>query len=108
MNKSYSTYKESNQQWLGMVPTHWQLCKLGSCFIERNEKVSDKEFPALSVTKGGIRPQLENVAKTDAGDNRKKVCIGDFVINSRSDRKGSAGEAKQNGSVSLISIVLQT
>lgn len=31
---------------------------------------------------------------------------GDFVINSRSDRRGSCGIAKQNGSVSLINTVL--
>ena len=51
-------------------------------------------------------PQLETAAKTDDGDNRKKVAAGDFVINSRSDRKGSAGLAKQDGSVSLINTVL--
>lgn len=45
-------------------------------------------------------------SKTDAGDNRKLVCAGDFVINSRSDRKGSCGVAKLDGSVSLINIVL--
>jgi type I restriction enzyme S subunit len=51
-------------------------------------------------------PQLENVAKTDDGGNRKKVCAGDFVINGRSDRKGSSGAADMDGSCSLISIVL--
>ena len=34
------------------------------------------------------------------------VCNGDFVINSRSDRKGSCGVADRDGSVSLINIVL--
>ncbi|WP_052712517.1 restriction endonuclease subunit S domain-containing protein [Methylotuvimicrobium alcaliphilum] len=48
-----------------------------------------------------------HVAKTDAGDNRKKVCKDDFVINSRSDRKGSAGVSQMDGSVSLISTVLE-
>ena len=52
-------------------------------------------------------PQLETAAKTDDGDNRKKVCVGDFVINSRSDRKGSCGVSSFDGSVSLINIVLQ-
>jgi type I restriction enzyme S subunit len=61
----------------------------------------------LSVTKNGILPQLESAAKTNDGDNRRLVLKGDFVINSRSDRKGSSGIAKQDGSVSLINIVLQ-
>lgn len=34
------------------------------------------------------------------------VCCGDFVINSRSDRKGSCGVSELDGSVSLINIVL--
>lgn len=75
--------------------------------MERREKVSDKDFQALSVTKNGIFPQLENVAKSNDGDNRKKVCKNDFVINSRSDRKGSSGVSSLDGSVSLINIVLQ-
>jgi type I restriction enzyme S subunit len=54
----------------------------------------------------GIVPQLETAAKTDNGDNRKRVKEGDFVINSRSDRKGSAGVSGLDGSVSVISTVL--
>lgn len=107
MMTPYSAYKDSNLDWLGDIPSHWDLVKLGACFTERNEKVSDKDFAALSVTKNGILPQMEHVAKTDAGDNRKKVCIGDFVINSRSDRKGSSGTSDYDGSVSLISIILE-
>jgi type I restriction enzyme S subunit len=55
----------------------------------------------------GIVPQIETAAKTDAGDNRKLVLKDDFVINSRSDRKGSSGVSPYEGSVSLISIVLE-
>ena len=103
----YPEYKDSGVAWLGSVPTHWQAKRTGYFFQERREKVSDKDFDALSVTKNGVVPQLETAAKTDDGDNRKKVCAGDFVINSRSDRKGSAGAADRDGSVSLISTVLR-
>jgi len=104
---SYPEYYDTNLDWLKKIPVHWKLSKLGMCFIERNVKVSDVDYPALSVTKNGIVPQMENVAKSDAGDNRKKVCVDDFVINSRSDRKGSSGVSKYEGSVSLISTVLE-
>jgi type I restriction enzyme S subunit len=103
----YSGYKDSGVEWLGEVPEHWHLRRLGYFFEERREKVSDKEFQPLSVTKNGIVPQLETAAKTDDGENRKKVCKGDFVINSRSDRKGSSGLSVLDGSVSLISTVLR-
>lgn len=89
------------------IPSHWEVKRLGSFFFERKEKVSDKDYAPLSVTKQGIFPQLENVAKTNDGDNRKLVKEGDFVINSRSDRKGSSGVSGLDGSVSLINIVLQ-
>ncbi|MBB4239151.1 restriction endonuclease subunit S [Rhizobium esperanzae] len=102
----HADFQDTGTEWLGQVPNHWLLRRLGYFFQERREKVSDREFPALSVTKNGIVPQLETAAKTDDGDNRKGVMAGDFVINSRSDRKGSSGIAGQNGSVSLINIVL--
>lgn len=92
---------------LGKAPKHWPVKRLGQLFRERKEKVNDRDFPPLSVTKLGILPQLETAAKTDDGDNRKGVYIGDFVINSRSDRKGSGGLSELNGSVSLINIVLE-
>ena len=51
---------------------------------------------------------MDNVAKSMAeGDTRKKVCKDDFVVNSRSDRKGSCGTSPMDGSVSLIYIVLK-
>lgn len=103
----YPVYKDSGEEWLGEIPEYWKLTRLGSHFIERKTKVSDKEFPPLSVTKKGILPQLENAAKTNDGDNRKLVKKGDFVINSRSDRKGSSGIAYEDGSVSLINIVMK-
>ncbi len=102
----YPKYKHSGAEWLGQVPEHWEVKRIGYYFSERRDKVSDRDFPALSVTKNGIVPQLETAAKTDDGDNRKKVLKGDFVINSRSDRKGSAGASELDGSVSLICTVL--
>src|SRR5687767_7062662 len=93
--------------WLQHVPEHWNVQRIGYYFSERREKVSDKEFPALSVTKNGIVPQIDTAAKTDDGDNRKRVAKGDFVINSRSDRKGSAGASDLDGSVSLICTILR-
>ncbi|PKN50431.1 MAG: type I restriction endonuclease subunit S [Deltaproteobacteria bacterium HGW-Deltaproteobacteria-16] len=103
----YERYKESGVEWLGEVPEHWGVKRIGYYFNERREKVSDKDYPALSVTKNGIVPQLDTAAKSDDGDNRKKVCKGDFVINSRSDRKGSSGSSDLEGSVSLICTVIR-
>lgn len=106
MNR-YDNYKDSGLTWIQEIPVEWVLSKVNAVFDERREKVSDQEFEALSVTKNGIFKQLDSVAKTNDGDNRKKVLVNDFVINSRSDRKGSSGLSEFEGSVSLINIVLK-
>ena len=104
--KQYCEMAAVPTEWLYALPAHWGCKKIGSLFSERKTKVSDKDYAPLSVAKIGVVPQLETAVKTDAGDNRKLVCAGDFVINSRSDRKGSCGVADRDGSVSLINIVL--
>ena len=99
--------KFSHIEWIGKIPKHWEISKIHSVYSERKQIVSDTEYAPLSVTKNGIVPQLENAAKSDAHDNRKLVKRGDFVINSRSDRRGSSGISELDGSVSLINTVMQ-
>lgn len=104
----YEKYKECEIQWIGNIPEGWDISKVRQHFIQRINKVSEKEFMPLSVTKAGIVPQLETVALSNAeGNTRKEVKINDFVVNSRSDRKGSCGVSKYDGSVSLINIILE-
>lgn len=98
--------KNSGIAWLGEIPRDWRLSKIGILYRQRNEKISDKDYQPLSVTMQGILPQLATAAKTDDGDNRKLVRVGDFAINSRSDRRGSCGISPLDGSVSLINIIL--
>lgn len=99
--------KFSHIEWIGKIPKHWEISKIHSVYSERKQIVSDTEYAPLSVTKNGVVPQLENAAKSDAHDNRKLVKRGDFVINSRSDRRGSSGISELDGSVSLINTVMQ-
>jgi len=99
--------KDSGVEWLGEVPEDWSLTRLGGVFRERRQQVDVDDFAPLSVTKAGIVPQLASAAKSDAKDKRKLVKNGDFVINSRSDRKGSSGLASTDGSTSVIYIVIE-
>jgi type I restriction enzyme S subunit len=66
-----------------------------------------KTFLPLSVSKGGALSlrwiRLRKLMRTTIV---KQVLKGDFVINSRSDRKQSCGVSQLDGSVSLINIVL--
>jgi type I restriction enzyme S subunit len=82
------------------------MAPIGSIVIERNEKVGETKFPALSVGKLGVTPQLAGVAKSQTEGDRKLVRGGDLVINSRSDRRGASGLARQDGSVSVVYSVM--
>lgn len=99
--------KDSGIGWIKEIPENWNASKIGTLYELRNRKVNDRDYKPLSVTMNGIVPQLETAAKTNAHDDRKLVCEGDFVINSRSDRRGSCGISSYDGSVSLINIVLR-
>ncbi|MDC7230727.1 MAG: restriction endonuclease subunit S [Sphaerochaetaceae bacterium] len=92
--------------WYGILPDRWDALPIRKLFNERKIKVSDVDFVPLSVGKYGTVPQRDNVAKSSSSDNRKLVMKGDYVINSRSDRKGSSGLSAFDGSVSLIYHVL--
>lgn len=98
--------KNSGAPWVGCIPRNWDVGRIDSFYTLRNVKVSDKNYPPLSVTNKGVVPQLETAAKTNAHDDRKLVRKGDFAINSRSDRRGSCGISPFDGSVSLINTIL--
>lgn len=98
--------KFSGAEWIGDIPKEWSVTNVGSVYEERNEKVSDIDYEPLSVTMQGILPQLSSVVKSDDRNNRKLVKKGDFVINSRSDRRGALGVSDRDGSCSLINTVM--
>ncbi len=97
---------EDSIYWFGKIKKNWKIGKIGDYFEERNTKVSELNYQPLSITKNGIVSQLEHVVKTSDKGNRKLVEKYDFVINSRSDRKGSSGISPMEGSVTNIAIVL--
>lgn len=80
------TYKYSGHKWIGTIPADWDMIRLESVYVQRNNKVNTSDFPPLSITMEGVVPQLDYVAKSNDETNRKQVLKGDFLINSRSDR----------------------
>lgn len=101
------TMKFSGAEWLGEIPSHWETTKIGAVYTELSQKVSEDDYPALSVTMNGVVPQLDYVAKSEDQQNRKLIRKNNFVINSRSDRRGAFGVAPRDGSCSVINIVLE-
>lgn len=102
MKNNDKTYPE----WIGQLPSSWELTDIGSVYTERKEKVMENDYQPLSVTMNGVVPQLASAVKAAEGSDRKLVKRGDFVINSRSDRRGACGIAPMDGSCSVINIVI--
>lgn len=67
------------------------LVKLKYLFKERVEFTKNTSIPCYSVTKKGIIPQLDTIAKTRKIENRKIIYPNDYIFNSRSSRFGSSG-----------------
>ena len=102
------SFKKQHTAWFEDIPQIWDVKKVKEVYKFVSVKVSDIDYPALTVSsKLGITPQMENVAKTLNGDARKRVEVGDFVINSRADRPGACGISNFEGSVSMICHVLK-
>lgn len=92
--------------WLGDLPDGWSVIDLGQVYEERKIKIKESGYEPLSVTMNGIVPQLSSAVKAAEDSDRKLVKQGDFVINSRSDRKGACGVSPVDGSCSVINIVI--
>lgn len=96
----------SDITWLGKLPSSWDIIDLGQVYEERNIKTKESGYNPLSVTMNGIVPQLSSAVKAAETSDRKLVLAGDYVINSRSDRKGACGVAPFDGTCSVINIVI--
>jgi len=90
--QKYDSYKDSGVQWLGEIPSHWEMRKMKFSFEERSIK-GFPSLPLLAATQshGVIRKdQYENrtVEATKSLDTLKLVEEGDFVISLRSFQGG--------------------
>ena len=55
--KRYDSYKNSGVEWLGEIPTHWEMKKHKYCFVLNKEIVGNNSsnLQLLSLTKNGIK-----------------------------------------------------
>lgn len=88
----YDSYKDSGIQWLGEIPSHWEVQKMKWLFTERTEKGHPNE-PLLAATQNHgviLKDQYENrtVEATKSLDSLKLVKPEDFVISLRSFQGG--------------------
>ena len=108
----YSEMKDSGVEWLGQVPTHWEVLPNRAFFDEVKERDHPEE-PMLSVTitKGVIR-QRELLAHSSKKDNSnqdksayKLVRPGDIAYNKMRAWQGAVGVSDYHGIVSPAYVV---
>jgi type I restriction enzyme S subunit len=110
--KPYPAMKDSGVPWLGKVPEHWGVLRLGGVLRERGETNDDNSVTeVLSVMRErGVIPYAEkgNVGNKKSEDitRYKIVRPGDIVVNCMNVIIGSVGLSKYTGCLSPVYYVL--
>jgi type I restriction enzyme, S subunit len=110
--KPYPAMKDSGVPWLGEVPQHWDVPRLGALVWERGETNDDNSVvEVLSVMRErGVIPYAEkgNVGnkKSDDITRYKIVRPDDIVVNCMNVIIGSVGLSKYTGCLSPVYYVL--
>jgi len=109
--KPYPTMKDSGVPWLGEVPEHWELPRLGALLRERGEINDDGHVSeVLSVLRDrGVIPYSEkgNIGNKKSEDiSRYKVRPNDIVVNCMNVIIGSVGLSRYMGCLSPVYYVL--
>ena len=108
----YHSYKPSDVEWLGEVPMHWEVRRLGSILRERDETNRDGSVTeVLSVLRDrGVIPysQKGNIGNKKSEDitRYKIVRPNDVVMNSMNVIIGSVGLSRYTGCLSPVYYVL--
>ena len=102
----YDQYSDSGYEWIGEIPEHWDMVKLGSCLSPVSVK-NCPELPLLSITReqGVIERDVDNQESNhnfipDDLSGYKKLEKGQFGMNKMKAWQGSYGVSKFTGIVS--------
>ncbi|MEM5277470.1 restriction endonuclease subunit S [Cupriavidus taiwanensis] len=104
--------KDSGVAWLGEMPMHWEIVRLGQLFREVTES-GDDTLPILSVSihDGVSDKELSDdeldrkVTRSDDRSKYKKVVRGDLVYNMMRAWQGGFGTVETTGMVSPAYVV---
>ena len=102
--KPYPDYKSSGVEWLGDVPTHWEVRRLKYLLQERDTRSADGHERLLRVSQYTGVTQRKGVDGSDDPDTRAESLIGykcvehnDLVVNIMLAWNGSMGVSKFRG-----------
>ncbi|MGR6901024.1 restriction endonuclease subunit S [Glutamicibacter sp. BSL13] len=109
--KPYSEYKDSGQQWLGEIPSHWKIVPLWTLF-KRTKTLGTGSEILLSVYRdyGVVPKESRNDNFNKASEDLPKyqlVGVGDLVINKMKAWQGSVAISELSGIVSRAYFVFK-
>lgn len=100
--KPYPKYADFNQQWLGNLPSHWQVMRTKLLFdlITEPAPVGNSEELLSVYTALGVKPRKELEAKgnkASSTDNYWRVKKGDIIVNKLLAWMGAIGISEYDG-----------
>ncbi len=108
----YPAYQPSGVEWLGEVPTHWEVKRLGSIFRPVDEPGNDElSILSVSIHDGVSDKELDEkemdrkVTRSEDRSKYKKVLPGDLVYNMMRAWQGGFGAVTVPGMVSPAYVV---
>ncbi|BBF93413.1 restriction endonuclease subunit S [Blastochloris tepida] len=109
---SYPTYKDSGVEWLGVVPSHWTVWRLGALFREvAEEGIEGLPILSVSIHDGVSDRELgdeeldRKVTRSDDVTKYRRVEPGDLVYNMMRAWQGGFGTVTVAGMVSPAYVV---
>lgn len=108
----YPEYKDSGVEWLGEVPGHWEVRRVGGLFKEVNE-AGNESLPILCVSihdgvsdrELGEAEMDRKVTRSEDRSKYKRVLPGDLVYNMMRAWQGGFGAVSVEGMVSPAYVV---
>jgi type I restriction enzyme S subunit len=108
----YPKYKASGVEWLGDVPEHWSVRRVGTLFRQVDEPGDDElQILSVSIHDGVSDKELDEkemdrkVTRSDDRSKYKKVQPGDLVYNMMRAWQGGFGSVAVAGMVSPAYVV---
>lgn len=96
----YSEYKDSGEQWLGDIPSHWEMRKAKYLWEETDARSESGSEQLLSVSQyDGVKPSEEE-SRSESLDGYKIVKKDELVINIMLAWLGGLGVSSYEGLVS--------
>ena len=106
--RRYESYKDSDVEWLGEIPSHWECLPIRSIFKFRNEKndpIKTDNILSLSIANGVTEYSDENRGgnkRKDDLSSYKLAYPNDIVLNSMNVIVGAVGVSKYFGAISPV------